>query len=432
MTLRGAQRSACDPETTERTTASAADVRQVVVIASASRSGSSLVAEWLRRQTGLLHLKGEPNPFFRSIQNGLAPFEPGRSDADFPSADAQAQIADAIAGTAGAYPPATAPVCPEALAVDIVERLNLQWPDEQFRHADVVDALNRIMAEAGWQLYGHIDEAELTVRLIGLLGERHRRLSLDCYDLPQRLGSAPTRPDPAVPPPASVEETPFIPLGAWVRASPRALESCMLVLKSPSLSYKLGCMGSLFPNARIRVLHLTRNPAAAVNGLIDGWLHRNFFSHKVSIDLHIRSYSETAPAWASRWWKFDLPPHWEHYVGAPLAEVNAFQWRSANEHILTASANCGWERRQVRLEDFLGPGITGWLTRRDILEWLSPAMMPTSAQLALRCPPIMATQTPSPGRWRRRARPILEALDAGGCAELADELDYGDGHESWT
>ena len=41
------------------------------------------------------------------------------------------------------------------------------------------------------------------------------------------------------------------------------------MIKTPSNAYRLPFIQALFPSARIRILHLVRNPAASINGLIE-------------------------------------------------------------------------------------------------------------------------------------------------------------------
>jgi hypothetical protein len=107
----------------------------------------------------------------------------------------------------------------------------------------------------------------------------------------------------------------------------------MILGQSPSNAYRLDFLRALFPNAEITVLHLVREPAASVTGLMSGWLHHGFHKHRLPDGaLDIEGY--TRPDQTVAWWKFDLPPHWQHYMHRPLEEVCAFQWISANEHIL--------------------------------------------------------------------------------------------------
>ncbi|MDP9071610.1 MAG: sulfotransferase [Actinomycetota bacterium] len=91
-------------------------------------------------------------------------------------------------------------------------------------------------------------------------------------------------------------------------AAATAAASRPLVLSTPRNAFRLAFLRSLFPAARFRVVHLTRNPAASVNGLIDGWLHHGFFNMAVDEPLAIAGYTDAFPLWGDRWWCYDFPP----------------------------------------------------------------------------------------------------------------------------
>jgi hypothetical protein len=107
------------------------------------------------------------------------------------------------------------------------------------------------------------------------------------------------------------------------------------MLKSPSNAYRLDFLRALFPNAKITIIHMIRDPASSVTGLMSGWRHHGFFKHRVGPGmLEIEGFVRPDQPWTTEWWKFDLPPGWTEYTHRPLEEVCRFQWVSANEHIL--------------------------------------------------------------------------------------------------
>ena len=171
-------------------------VRDVVVVASSSRGGSSLLGALLRRVDGLLHLPSEMNPHVV-----LATLEPGR-ELEVLAAEVAADI-----GVPG----------------DVLDPLDVEW---------------RLAAQ--WPHGGEID-----VRY---------------YDVPLE-GPPPEGP----PSPSFVEMPPFVVARPWRRVRP---DAGTLVLTTPRSSFRLDLLRALFPDARFRVLHLTRRPEAAVNGLL--------------------------------------------------------------------------------------------------------------------------------------------------------------------
>ena len=127
---------------------------------------------------------------------------------------------------------------------------------------------------------------------------------------------------------------------------------------------------------------LTRNYAATVNGLVDGWRAPYGFH------AHLTEHG---------WWKFDMPPGWRRYVDAPIMEKAWFQWVAANEHIRDHIQNRPCLR--VKFGEFRRHP-------RQVLHRIcrfAGIAEPADASL----PPTMVTEPPRPGRWRDRAEQIL-------------------------
>ncbi len=302
--------------------------RQVVIVGSSSRGGSSIFAEALRRSRRLVHFRAEVNPFFRLY------------GADAPDSDALPEEAP--------IPPGLGPMLawdvgrPKwtlhgeaerfAFSCEIAVRLSLQWPALSFSASavdrDVAAVLRDLEREEGWPPGAFVDAQTFHARLLARLRVHWPEIHPAAYDLDRRLVDAHCPgpwPDPFVPV-AVIEEPPFVCIVPWAPADEDTLATHPLVVKTPSNAYRMGWLRRLFHRADVRLLHLTRNVAASVNGLVDGWRHVGFHSHEVG-GLRIAGYSELAPA-GDRWWKFDRPPGWEAWTSASLPEVCAMQWRS--------------------------------------------------------------------------------------------------------
>lgn len=186
---------------------------------------------------------------------------------------------------------------------------------------------------------------------------------------------------------------------------------------SLSITLKPG-LQRLFPDARLRLIHLTRNPAAAINGMIDGWLHYGFFSHNLAgrAVLDIDGYSGW---WAGSWWNFDLPPEWPRLVTQPLAEVCAAQWAGAHTAIMAGLRGQDAEVARVRAEDVLNARRR----RRTIMQVLEfcgvRPVVPPRARV------VLATERPRPGRWRARAALLEPALVDPVVRHCSGQLGYG-------
>lgn len=364
-------------------------MRDLVVVASSSRGGSTYLGELLRRAPGTLHLQGETNPIVDA-------------------AEGEPDVVGAVLGVEVGRPATEGDG--DDVEDTLVWRLQVQWPDLDLDPDQIRSWVRATRAEVPFS-------AGVAFHLALL---RRAGLNPWYYDLPDELvrREFPDIPEPAGPPGETViEMPPFILTRPWVRATPQELASQPVVLTTPRNSFRLPLLRRIFPNARVRVLHLTRHPAAATNGLVDGWLHRGFFSRQVDGPLRIAGYSDRFPDWGTRWWKFDPFPGWRNWTEAPLEVVCARQWAAPHEAVL-ADGDDG--RCTVRFEDLVGPGRRDALRR--IADWMG---VPAVADLAgVELPPLMATKPPSPHRWREREGRLLAALRDAGVTALAERLGY--------
>ena len=372
--------------------------RRIVVVVSSSRGGSTLVGEMFRRAPGYLTLRAETNPLF--VVAGLEPTP----------AERRAALAAEMAAEAG-RPAATLTAENRAdFVTALAWRLTAQWPavgidpDAVERWTDETLA-ELAAADPAWAPPNFPDRVTFHLRLLARVRAAHPAVNPWYYDIPaDRVRAAfPEVPEPVGPPGEHlVEMPPFVLIGPWHRAGRADFAEVPLVLTTPRNSFRLSFLRALFPSASMEVLHLVRNPAAAVNGLIDGWRHRGFFNTAVDVPLRIPGYSDEFPGWGDRWWNYDFWPGWEEWADAPLPAVCAEQWRSHHAAVLDRVAETGAEYHRLRYEDVV------------------------SGDAAAQLPPLMATAPPTPGRWARRADLILPAVGTGPVREMAARLGYDD------
>jgi hypothetical protein len=217
----------------------------------------------------------------------------------------------------------------------------------------------------------------------------------------------------------------------WRPATGDELARRPLVLVTPRNAYRLDHLAGLFPGARLRVVHLTRNPAAAVNGLMDGWTHAGFFAGVVDEPLAIRGYSDTYP-WGDRWWKFDLPPGWRDVRAADLAEVAALQWRSAHAAVLDYTRRTGCDCLTVRYEDLVGPEPSRVAVADDLAAWLGLPGEDARRVVVGGFRPVMATGAPAPRRWARSGDRVAAALADPAVWDVVAALGYGVEARDWS
>lgn len=186
-----------------------------------------------------------------------------------------------------------------------------------------------------------------------------------------------------------------------------------------------------FPNAEVRVVHLVRNPAAAVNGLIDGWHHHGFFSTPVDVPLSISGYTDRYPDWGGRWWCFDLPPGWRDWATATLAEVCAFQWAASHRATIETVSRLGLDYHRLPFEAL----VASPASRREVLgrlaRWLGADAEAFAGAANRALPVVMPTAPPRPGRWRDRMDELAPVLAEDEVRALAVELGYQADPATW-
>lgn len=406
-------------------------VRDLVLLASSSRGGSSMLAELLRYSPDLIHLQAEVNPMLRLA--GLS--FPISGDSDHLTAAhlkelspvLRADLEADIAHDAGSI---TDMSDDYQFVLTAIWRLLIQWPTLEFDIPDLLDigfrVLERVRRGLGWEPRHIVDASAFLISLLKDLRALGADVDQRFYDLPDSSVSRSGQIHRPGGPPCKyiIEEPPFVVPRPWRRARDVDVTSKTLVIKTPSNVYRMGFLRTLFPNARIRILHLTRNPAAALNGLFDGWNSHAFHSHRMSEPLAIAGYG-AGLAEERVWWKFDLPPGWRDVAGLPLLNVCAFQWRSCHEAILSDSAGLGRDYLRVRFEDLTQNSAVRTAELSRIAAWLGIPFGGAFARTARTgVAPVAATMPPSAGRWRRRREEIMTAIDREVTA-IADELGYG-------
>jgi hypothetical protein len=409
-------------------------VREVTVVASSSRSGSSVFSEILRQSSQFWHLSGEVNPFMRLTR--LAWPESGSGSDSLGSAHctpANARALDAYLSMEIGEPADDLSDCwlGEEFTWRLYGRLSLQWPLEEFTISEVgrwqATALKDARELRGGSFSWKSDVELFHVLFLKNARAEHPSIDPYYYDLDPKLIKAvfADLPRPVGPPgPIIIEEPPFILIRPWARGTLEDWASRPLLIKTPSNAYRLKFLQSLFPNAHFRILHLTRNPAASINGIYEGWRHWGFHSHYIGPDLKLRGYVEDGDPECG-WWKFDLPPGWAEYKSSSLAEVCAFQWQSAHEFILEFIRQSGVEYRRIHFETILGSADTRLEVFKDLYDWLH--LVPDQNILETlhhSLPVVMAIAKPLRCRWRANEAALWPVLQAERIREVSECLGY--------
>jgi hypothetical protein len=401
----------------------------VVVLLSSSRSGSTVTHAALCGLGGLWATPGETAPYDTLVFPSFP--EVDSDELGAPAAgDVERwyrQFARFLSLEARAVS-AGEPSVPGTDAPGLALRLVWQWSGlVDFACAlDLVkraasDARRRPAADWGIREVAGLLEA----RRVGAPAEL-----LPFYDGSAHLGrSAPGR----LPFRALVEEPPFIVLsGRYSEQRPEpAVAPRVLVLKGPAWAHRLEVLHAMF-GRRLMLVHLTRNPAAAVNGLIDGWLSPSgFFSRRMDEEpLAIRGYSDHFH-WGREWWKFDLPAGWRDLRSAALVDVCAFQWAAAHAAIRSFHGrHPAVPYLRLRFESLVG----GDAERRTFAEQVRGFVGLEVPEERLRAGlqrHVMTTAPPRRFRWLARAEELSRVLTADHVLRESREMGYADDRHDW-
>ncbi len=395
----------------------AEEVRDVAVVLGSPRGGTSVFKQVLGALPGALALPGEHRMLFTLL--GLNHPDHGRLDEGVESGalDAAQQeflLKNLFFECRGEeiHEPTVAEW--ERYAWDWALRLRVQWPDTP---AVVETGLEELVAVVRDAVTGDRRGPEPAFDVLRALRAHGLPVDPYRYDLDEGLVRAafPDVPVPKGPPGGTIVEiSPFLALRPQHRPSldPGPGERRVLVLKASSDAYRIPLLHQVFDGWNLRELHLTRNPLAAVNGLIDGWQHRSFWQHDLA--------PLGAAAGPRADWNFDLCAGWQDLVHGPLDELCARQWSDPHRRILRhATAPV-----RLRFEDFQSGGAT----RRALIERAAReiGLRPDADRWDAVDTPrqVNATSAPAPARWRRERPELRRLLDLPDVAEVCGLLGY--------
>ena len=214
------------------------------------------------------------------------------------------------------------------------------------------------------------------------------------------------------------------------RPGPQLRPDTRLVLKASSDAFRLASLADLFDGWDVKLLHLTRNPLGAVNGLLDGWAHPCFWQHDLSLT-----------AWPDR----DRPGRTGALVEVrPLRRLAGPLRRRPRADLCTAVAviarppaggppaggprqPCGSPSRTSRRASRPGPAC--WRRSRR-----SPARCGGAGLRRAAADPVVVNPTarPQAGRWRQVRPQLVRTLAVPGVRELAATLGYADAPRAWS
>lgn len=190
--------------------------------------------------------------------------------------------------------------------------------------------------------------------------------------------------------------------GLFAGSPPIAGETPRFIEKTPANALRLPFLRSVFPEAQF--IYLQRDARENISSLLEGWRERRFIAYPA------------LPGWPHAGWSFLLPPGWQDYVGRPLVEIAAFQYRAANAAIARDLADLPPTR--VTCLDFAELVASPATVLRRLadfagLRWDGDAEAAATAGLRLSKVTLSA---PRPGKWRRHADELATVLTDCGSA----------------
>jgi hypothetical protein len=426
--------------------ASVKDVKKVIVIAAASRSGSSLLFTLLKKIPCIYSLSGEGVPFYKlngfssdsffsdeipaamPIRKGLWLGLSRDFLSDFSLAAEEGRIIEEE-DMVGSY------------IDDLALRFSLQWPTAGFSY-EVFTRLAKLTYETYIKTHRVFCAEEFYLELIRSLRREYGIINPYYYDIPVGMvrEKFPDLEIPSGPPQlvSLIEEPPFILLPIRRKVKKEDLSDKILLLKSSVDCYRLPFLETIFSNADIKVIYLARNPLGSVNGLYDGWLYRGFFSHNLKAilksqgqALEITGYSDRYE-WGKWWWNYDLPDGWQGYTRKRLEEVCAFQWLSANNAVQQYLKKSGKRHCSVKYENMIGSLASRTAEINKIMDFIGLGSGMVDGLGLDKLPVVQATQQPQAYRWKKRKDMLLPILDDPKISVMANELGYRkDNIEEW-
>ncbi len=418
-------------------------VKKVVIISSAPRSGSSLLFQILRKIPQFYSLSGEGVPFYKL--NGISSddficdeipnnFKKTRNIASGISRDFLSDFSQ-VSSQNDIF---TDNQKLDQYIDDLALRFALQWPQVRFNYN-----FFRNLAIGAFNTYKKTNQRfckeKFYLELLWFLRQKYKVINPYYYDIPKRMITKKfSRLKVPLSPPNDhlmIEEPPFILLSPDKKVENKDLSDKTLLLKSSTDSYRMDFIRQLMPNANIKFIYLIRNPAASINGLYDGWLHRGFFSHNLKVIfsknkkslgtnmLKISGYSDKYP-WGKWWWNYDLPCGWQDYAQSRLEEVCGFQWYLAN---LAIKKYLDWNKKQycqVRHENIIKSLKSRNREVGRILKFIGIGRYAEKQLRLENLGVVQATEPPRPHRWKKRKDILLPVLNNPKIKEMAIRLGY--------
>ncbi len=166
--------------------------------------------------------------------------------------------------------------------------------------------------------------------------------------------------------------------------------------KTPKNALRVPFLKAIFPDALF--IFLYREPRANISSMMEGWRSPHFIPYP------------QLPGWQKQKWRFLLIPGWSSLQNCSIAEIAARQWQTANSYIwddLQSLPPSSWH--PVRYRDLIKEPEK---VIKEISEFAGIEVDAKIEERLSKSLPISAVtlSAPSPDKWRKNEREILEIL----------------------
>jgi hypothetical protein len=412
------------------------EVKDLVVIVSPFRGGTSLLTELLRASPDLLHFQAEMQPILRLA--GWTYPENGADSERLTGLTGDVELLNCELGSDVGNPVHDWDSIDWArFAQDVLWRWIVQWPGLPLSLPEVEQMLEEVLDSqaAGSPTSSKDPTRAVSLALLKMLATRFEEVNPYYADVSaaeiERI--LPGMNVPSGPHGDTVLE--FAPLAVpkpWKRATAAQVRNTIVVTKTPVNVYKLPALRAFFPQARMRIIHLTRNPGAAISSYREAWLSPWFFNAPVSTPLNIAGYTDPARAGSGDWWKLDFPPGWQNLTDASLAEVCAGQWCGSHRAILDHLAeDPGLDVLRIKYEDLIGAEPERIRVIDELASWIGIDRAPLLAPVIQGMTPLNSITLPQPGKWYGNYDALQEALHGEEVMSIAAEVGYSADMATW-
>ena len=410
------------------------DVEKLVVLLNTPRAGSSFLYRVLAETGCFFTMPGEHTPHYKMC--GFAPpFNDFKSDVipdnfdftqnkekfrelfNYMSIDLIDNDVIPLEGNQDSFTAST-----------FARRFSLQWPDLNICFYDLIKIAKTVIEIQAKNLPNHNRASEqLYLYFVKEMELYTQKQFMHCfYDNNIFTKDASCFGDQPPNPNYLLEEAPYI---LPTSGQPMLFKdniSKPVLLKASIDSFKSKLLEYCFPNADIKYIHLTRNPASQISALLSGWQSERFHTHNLN---YLDSFEIVDPEAPDRhydkWWKFELPANYHELTQATtsLDEIVKQQWLETSTHILTFIEDKETKVLKVRYEDLIANEDLFMSTLKSIQNFLGCNFESKSIKFKS-LPPIMSTTPPQKNKWRRREKLILDIINDEQLINVARTLGY--------